>query len=174
MELMVFWFCSLGEWRSCAEGEYWIQLHGSTIHTALNCKRSFTIVVQPLPDWCEGIEKGLIVDVGTKDDHMDKFFKVVGNGRRKNISDAKYIKCEVLLNAPEGSVIWDCYKGQAHPGQEFNGRALFGRSVRSTGSMREGTITQYRQETCTYLVEFGNKQPTQTFKEQDLLNCLLA
>ena len=148
-------------------------MHGASINTALYCKRSYTITAQELPDWSEGVEKGLVVDVVTKDDQGNKFFKVVVNGRRKNnTADAKYIQCEALLGAPEGSVVWDCYKGQAHPGQELTGRALVGRSIRPTGCLREGTIAQYRQETRTYLVEFANKQASQTFKEQELLDVL--
>ena len=93
---------------------------------------------------------------------------------RKHSSEPKYIQCEALLDAPKEIVLWDYYKGQAHPGTEFNGRALLGRCIRVNGGLREGTVTQYRQETAMYFVEYGNKQAGQFLKEQELLDYLVV
>ena len=164
-------FFALSEWRSCKVGEYWISERG--INASLYCTRSYFIQKKPLPDWCEGVERGLITDVVTKDG-QSKFFRVISSGRRsRNASDEKFILCDHIISSTE--VVWDYFKRQSDRRTTFNGRALIGRIVRKVAH-QPGTITESREQhngTFIYTVEYP-RGPMEHWCEEDVLKYLSA
>jgi hypothetical protein len=157
--------------RSCEVGEYWFHSNTDTINAALYCKRSFYFPTGSLPDWCGGIERGRIEDVVTNDDGTEKFFKVQSTERRNRKTN--YISCNLLISSQH--ICWEFFKGQSDRNTIFNGRALFGRTIKKPGMTCDGTIIECRDTPSgfVYTVEFSKKH-SEHLSEDVMLKYLCA